>query len=153
VVGDAVTIKNGNHIWAGVTLGDGVFVGPGVVFTNDRFPRSPRLGETGSRYDSEAGWLVPTHVRRGATIGAGAVIVAGVTIGEFAFVAAAALVTRDVAPQALVPGRPAWPAGWVCRCGRRLAERDAQWTCPECGRRYALEAERMTGPLGTPPPA
>jgi UDP-2-acetamido-3-amino-2,3-dideoxy-glucuronate N-acetyltransferase len=151
VVGDAVTIKNGNHIWAGVTLGDGVFVGPGVVFTNDRFPRSPRLGVTGSRYESEDRWLVPTRVLRGATIGAGAVIVAGVTIQEFAFVAAAALVTRDVAAHALVMGRPAGHAGWVCRCGRRLAARGERWACPECGRQYALEGDRMTGPTGARP--
>ncbi|HWH96176.1 MAG TPA: acyltransferase [Baekduia sp.] len=148
VVGDTVTVKNGNFIWAGVTLDDGVFVGPGVVFTNDRFPRSPRLGVTGSRYENEAGWLVPTHVRRGATLGAGAVIVAGVTIEEFAFVAAAALVTRDVAAQALVAGHPARSAGWVCRCGRRLEARGGRFVCGACGLAYVLEAGRMTGPVG-----
>jgi UDP-2-acetamido-3-amino-2,3-dideoxy-glucuronate N-acetyltransferase len=149
VVGDAVTIKNGNHLWAGVTLDDGVFVGPGVVFTNDRFPRSPRLGVTGSRYASPESWLVPTRVRRGATIGAGAVIVAGVTIGAFAFVAAAALVTSDVPAHALVMGRPARQVGWACLCARRLApSRDGKWACPECGRRYVLEGDRMAGPVG-----
>jgi acetyltransferase-like isoleucine patch superfamily enzyme len=147
VVGDAVTVKNGNCIWAGVTLDDGVFVGPGVVFTNDRFPRSPRFGVTGDRYDAEARWLVPTRVRRGATLGAGAVIVAGVTIEDFAFVAAAALVTHDVPAQALVAGQPARTVGWVCRCGHRLAARGEGFACPDCGLGYRRDGDRMAGPV------
>ncbi len=148
VVGDQVTIKNGNCIWAGVTLEDGVFVGPGVVFTNDRYPRSPRFGVTGTRYEREATWLVPTRVGRGATLGAGAVIVAGVRIEPFAFVAAAALVTRDVPAQALVAGHPATPAGWVCRCGRRLEPSGDGWACPECHLAYVLDGDRITDRAG-----
>jgi acetyltransferase-like isoleucine patch superfamily enzyme len=139
LVGDRVTVKNGNSIWAGITLAEGVFVGPGVVFTNDRHPRSPRLGVTGSRYDDASAWLVPTLVGRGATLGAGAVVLAGVTIGEFAFVAAAALVTRDVRAHALVAGQPARQSGWVCRCARRLDVReDGSGICPQCGSVFAL---------------
>jgi len=69
-IGDDVTVKNGNAIWEGLTLEDGVFVGPGVVFTNDLRPRSPRLAEAADRY-ADTGWLTPTTVCRGATLGAG----------------------------------------------------------------------------------
>ena len=135
VVGDRVTVKNGNAVWAGVTLEEGVFVGPGVVFTNDRYPRSPRLGASGARYDDE-GWLEPTSVRRGATLAAGAVILPGLTVGEFAFVGAGAVVTRDVAAHALVLGNPARAAGWVCRCARRVDVGADRRACPECGFAY-----------------
>lgn len=148
VVGDAVTIKNGNHIWSGITLEDGVFVGPGVAFTNDRFPRSPRHGVTGSRYDDEAGWLVATRIGRGVTLGAGAVILAGVRIDPYAFVAAGALVTRDVPAHALAAGRPASVVGWVCRCAHRLEPApDGLLACGACGLAYRAEGERITGPL------
>src|SRR5262249_48883824 len=72
VIGDGVTIKNGNHLWDGLTLGDGVFVGPGVCFTNDRNPRSPRLDAARDRYAGR-GWLTPTTIQRGASLGAGCV--------------------------------------------------------------------------------
>jgi UDP-2-acetamido-3-amino-2,3-dideoxy-glucuronate N-acetyltransferase len=136
VIGDRVTVKNGNALWAGVTLEDGVFVGPGVVFTNDRQPRSPRLGVSGERYDGEE-WLAPTTVRRGATLAAGAVILPGLTVGEFAFVGAGAVVTRDVAAHALVLGNPARAVGWVCRCARRLDTGADRGRCPDCGFVYA----------------
>ena len=143
VIGNDVTVKNGNAIWEGVTLEDGVFVGPAVVFTNDVHPRSPRLAEASGRYADRA-WLVPTTVRRGATLGAGAVILAGVDIGEFAFVAAAALVTRDVPPHALVVGSPARVVGWVCRCGQRLDFEDAHASCAACGTRFRKDDEAVS---------
>ena len=83
VVGNHVTIKNGNMIWEGVTLEDGVFVGPGVCLTNDRYPRSARLPQACERYQ-DRNWLVPTRVKTGASLGAAAVILGGVTIGEYA---------------------------------------------------------------------
>jgi UDP-2-acetamido-3-amino-2,3-dideoxy-glucuronate N-acetyltransferase len=132
VIGDRVTLKNGTSVWSGVTLHNDVFVGPAVVFTNDLVPRSPRSQFSGSRYDDTASWLVPTDVQRGATIGAGAVIVAGVAIGEFAFVAAGAVVTKNVAPHALVKGSPARPSGWVCRCGRRIDTFADRTRCTAC---------------------
>jgi UDP-2-acetamido-3-amino-2,3-dideoxy-glucuronate N-acetyltransferase len=132
VIGDRVTLKNGTSVWSGVTLHDDVFVGPAVVFTNDVRPRSPRSEYSGFRYEDTASWLVPTDVQRGATIGGGAVIVAGVTIGEFAFVAAGAVVTKDVAPHALVKGNPARPAGWVCRCGDRIEAAADATRCARC---------------------
>ncbi len=136
VVGDAVTVKNGNALFAGLHLEHGVFVGPGVVFSNDRSPRSPRSGLT-ERYDG-ASWLLSTRVRRGATLGAGSVILGGVTIGELALVGAGAVVTRDVAPHALVLGNPAHQSGWVCDCGRSLELRDDRAHCSECGRGHEL---------------
>jgi len=119
VVGDNVTIKNGNMLWEGVTLEDGVFVGPHVFFTNDLFPRSPRLAQAKKRYETHE-WFSPTLVKRGATLGAGAVILADNEIGEYAMVAAGAVVTKDVAPYTLVAGNPARVKGWVCQCGRKL---------------------------------
>ena len=121
MIGDEVTIKNHNAIRDGVVLERGVFVGPGVNFTNDPYPRSPRLPEAKVRY-RDSSWLIPTLVCTGATLGAGAVILPGVTIGEFAFVAAGAVVTRDVPPFALVVGNPARQQGRVCRCGTPLRE-------------------------------
>jgi acetyltransferase-like isoleucine patch superfamily enzyme len=86
-MGDGVIVKNGVMLWDGVTLEDYVFVGPGAVFTNDRYPRSRHLPEAAERYNRREQWTIPTVVRRGASIGAGAVILCGVTIGSFATVA------------------------------------------------------------------
>lgn len=99
-IGDGVTLKNGNMVWEGVTLEDGVFVGPHAFFTNDRYPRSARLREAQTEHNDRS-WLVPTYVGRGASLGAGAVILPGVTIGEYAMVGAGAVVTRDVPAHAL----------------------------------------------------
>ncbi len=142
VVGDNVTIKNGTAIWEGVTIEDGAFVGPAVVFTNDLRPRSPRLAEAAQRYAGRD-WLVATTVCRGATLGAGAVIVAGVTIGDYALVAAGAVVTKDVEPHALVFGSPARRRGWVCICAATLAVDGTQADCPECARSYAFVNGRV----------
>lgn len=147
VIGDAVTVKNGNCVWAGVTLEDGVFVGPGVVFTNDLRPRSPRSGHAGDRYGETDRWLVPTVVRRGATLGAGAVLLAGVSIGTFGFVGAGAVVTRDVGPHELVVGNPARLVGWVCRCATRLEIGGDVATCPTCRHAYRIVGGGITGPL------
>lgn len=131
-VGNNVTIKNGNMIWEGVTLEDGVFVGPSVTFTNDLYPRSPRLPQAGERYSGRR-WLSPTLVRRGASLGAGAVILAGITVGEFAMVGAGAVVTRDVPAYALVIGNPARVRGWVCQCGQPLEFQNSTAICGCCG--------------------
>lgn len=128
-IGDGVTIKNGNAIWSGVTIEDGAFIGPSVVFTNDRYPRSRGLPEARHRYET-ASWLVPTLVGRGSTLGAGAIVLAGRTIGPYATVAAGAVVTHDVLAHALVAGQPARRRGWVCCCGLTLRfDRDAA-VCP-----------------------
>jgi acetyltransferase-like isoleucine patch superfamily enzyme len=125
VVGDRVKIQNNVSVYVGVTIADDVFVGPSAVFTNDRVPRA-----------FNAGWVVvPTVVERGASIGANATIVCGVTLGEFCMVAAGAVVTRDVPAHQLVAGNPARPLGWVCRCGAVVSRepvRPAAVTCPAC---------------------
>lgn len=139
VVGNLVTIKNGNMIWEGVTLEDGVFVGPHVFFTNDIYPRSPRIPQAKPRYENKD-WLKTTLVQTGASLGAGAVILAGNTIGKFAMVAAGAVVTRDVAPYTIVAGNPARAKGWVCQCGMRLDFIDRKAVCTTCGLMYDQKA-------------
>lgn len=138
VIGNNVTLKNGNMIWMGVTLEDGVFVGPGVLFTNDLYPRSPRLAQARERYQSDE-WLVATRVQQGASIGAGAVILAGITVGTYALVAAGALVTRNVPPHAMVVGSPAEIRGWVCECGQPLKLQDGFTTCDNCHSSFVRE--------------
>lgn len=131
-IGDNTTIKNGNMIWDGVTLEDGVFVGPHVFFTNDLFPRSPRLPQARERYRGREKWLVPTLVKRAASLGAGAIVLGGVTIGEYSMVAAGAVVTKDVPPYALVKGNPARVCGWVCQCGQPLIFNNNIAACSAC---------------------
>lgn len=131
-IGNGVTVKNGAMIWEGVTLEDYAFIGPGVIFTNDRYPRSRQLAEAAPRYARNDNWLVSTTVRRGASIGAGAVIICGVTIGEYASIAAGAVVTRDIPDHALAVGQPARVTGRVCRCGVPVKD---TMPCPECRRR------------------
>jgi len=128
-VGDRVTIKNGVLLWDHVTVEDDVFLGPSTTFTNDPTPRSA--------VKKDPAQLVPTLVRRGASVGANATILCGITIGPAAFVGAGAVVVRDVAAHALVVGNPARRIGWSCDCGQRL---DAVLRCG-CGRRYRLVSE------------
>lgn len=132
VVGDGVKIQNGVSVYEGVTLADAVFVGPHVVFTNVANPRA-FLGRRAE--------IADTHVGEGATLGGGAVIVCGHSIGSFAFVAAGAVVTRDVAPHALVAGNPASRIGWVSRAGRRLPDAHGVVACPETGEQYEVDAD------------
>ncbi|MDN5857130.1 MAG: N-acetyltransferase [Pseudonocardia sp.] len=132
VLGDRVTVKNATLVFRGVTCEDEVFLGPNVLFTNDLRPRAA------NRLPADA--LVPTLVRRGASLGAGVVVVCGTEIGEHAFVAAGAVVTRDVAPHAFVAGNPAVHKGWVGRCGARLTEDRGGWRCAECaGEAYTMD--------------
>lgn len=114
-IGDRVKIQNNVSVYQGVTIEDEVFVGPCAVFTNDLRPRA-----------QNPDWeITPTVVRRGASIGANATIVCGVEIGEYAMVAAGAVVTRDVPPHQLVAGNPARPRAWVDARGE-IISRDPQ---------------------------
>jgi acetyltransferase-like isoleucine patch superfamily enzyme len=138
-IGNRVTLKNQVMAWNGVEIGDDVFVGPGVIFTNDVFPRSRRLplNQVAAVNQVKAGWLVPTHVEHGASLGARCVILPGAHIGAYAMVAAGAVVTRSVPAHALMVGAPAKWMGWVCRCGARLVEQQARiWRCPRCGETF-----------------
>ena len=123
-LGNGVTVKNNVLVWDGVTVEDDVFLGPAMVFTNDRTPRA--------YVRKDRAEFLSTVVRRGASIGAQAVIVCGVEVGAYAMVAAGAVVIRDIPAHALVAGNPARPIGWVCWCGARL---DSTLGC-RCGRRY-----------------
>jgi UDP-2-acetamido-3-amino-2,3-dideoxy-glucuronate N-acetyltransferase len=132
IIGSQVTIKNGNMLWEGVHLEDGVFVGPQVLFTNDLYPRSPRLSQAQKRY-ANRDWLQPTVVKQGASLGGAAVILAGITIGEFCMVGAGATVTKSPPPYALAVGSPARVLGWVCQCGQPLVFSNGAAACAECG--------------------
>jgi UDP-2-acetamido-3-amino-2,3-dideoxy-glucuronate N-acetyltransferase len=126
-IGNNVKIQNNVSIYTGVELEDDVFCGPSMVFTNVVNPRSQV-----NRKDE----YQRTLIRRGATIGANATVVCGVTIGEYAFVAAGAVVTRDVPDYALVMGVPGKQVGWMCRCGVRLEISGKVVSCTSCGDRY-----------------
>ncbi|HEX3601063.1 MAG TPA: acyltransferase [Lacipirellulaceae bacterium] len=132
-VGNNVTLKNNVCVWVGITLDDDVFVGPNVAFTNDRYPRSPRMREAAARYETPERWLSETFVERGVSIGANATIVPGVRIGRYSMVAAGALVTKDVPPFALMAGAPARVVGYVCRCGQKLLGNFRTTSCDACG--------------------
>ncbi len=141
VIGDQCTIKNGSMIWEGVTLAEGVFIGPNVLFTNDLAPRSPRLHDAAARYAEKKNWLAPTKIERGAAIGAGAVILAGITIGQYAMVAAGAIVTKSVPAHRLAIGFGARISGAVCRCGQPLQFRAKSAVCVTCKTRYLSTKE------------
>lgn len=151
-IGDLVKIQNGASIYRGATVEDGAFIGPNACLTNDRLPRA--ITPEGQLKGS-ADWQVgPILVQRGASIGAGAVILPGVTIGAWAMVGSGAIVTKDVPPHGLVVGNPARLVGYVCACGHRLNLESATepaavdlvdgstrlYTCVSCGREYTLSA-------------
>jgi UDP-2-acetamido-3-amino-2,3-dideoxy-glucuronate N-acetyltransferase len=123
-IGDGVKIQNNVSVYAGVTLEDDVFCGPSCVFTNVLTPRA---------FVERKDEFLPTLVRRGATIGANATVICGVTVGRYAMIGAGSVVTRDVPDQALVVGNPARPMGWVSRAGDRLGD---DLMCPRTGERY-----------------
>ena len=135
VLGDGVVVKNGNMLFEGLTLQEGVFVAPHVFFTNDLYPRSRWLPQTRWR-DENKTWLVPTLVKRGASLGAGAILLGGIVIGEYATIGAGAVVVKDVVPHALVIGNPARKAKWVCQCGQPLRFNDEFSVCDMCGLAY-----------------
>jgi UDP-2-acetamido-3-amino-2,3-dideoxy-glucuronate N-acetyltransferase len=148
-IGNNATIKNNVCVWAGITLEDDVFVGPNVTFTNDRWPRSPRMPQAHERYERTDEWLLRTVVERGASIGANATVLPGVRLGRYCMVAAGSVVTSDLPPFALVMGAPARKVGEVCRCGQKLAGSYRTATCGHCGetpeiRCRATELEALT---------
>jgi UDP-2-acetamido-3-amino-2,3-dideoxy-glucuronate N-acetyltransferase len=135
-IGDNVKIQNNVSVYDAVTLEDDVFCGPSMVFTNVYNPRSAIV-----RKDQ----LRRTLVRKGATLGANCTIVCGITIGQYAFVGAGAVVNRDVPDFALMLGVPARQAGWMSRFGERLklpVKGDGEAVCPHTGERYRVTAGR-----------
>jgi UDP-2-acetamido-3-amino-2,3-dideoxy-glucuronate N-acetyltransferase len=141
-IGDRVKVGNNVSIFHGVTIEDGVFIGPHVCFTNDRLPRAVNPDGTPKGADD---WEVsPTHVRHGASIGANATIVPGVTIGRWAMVGSGSVVTHDVGVQELVAGNPARRLGSVCVCGQPLRDLPDgsvfSGSCPRCKRPFPERA-------------
>jgi UDP-2-acetamido-3-amino-2,3-dideoxy-glucuronate N-acetyltransferase len=135
-VGNGVHVQNNVSIYDGVTLEDHVFAGPSCVFTNVVNPRS----EVNRKHE-----YAPTLVRKGATIGANATIVCGVTLGEYCFVGAGAVVTGNVPDFALVTGVPARRIGWMCACGERLpAAEGGRTACESCGSEYRVVGDSVS---------
>jgi len=130
VMGNNIKVQNNVSIFDGVVLEDDVFCGPSMVFTNVFNPRS---------FISRKKEFRRTLVRRGATIGANATVVCGYTIGQYAFIGAGAVVTRDVPGYALSIGNPARVRGWVCQCAVPIAFRSGKAVCEACGRRYGKD--------------
>jgi UDP-2-acetamido-3-amino-2,3-dideoxy-glucuronate N-acetyltransferase len=136
VVGDRVKLQNRVSVYRGVTIEDGVFVGPHTTFTNDKYPRA--VTHDGRPLRDEDWVPVTTLVRSGASIGAGCVVLPGVTIGRWAMVGAGSVVTSDVPDHGLVHGTPARLVGYACRCGHPLREDEGGWTCTACQENYNL---------------
>lgn len=134
VLGRNVKVQNNVSIYTGVTCDDDVFLGPSMVFTNIINPRSAIIRR--EQYQK-------THVGKGASIGANATIICGNNIGEYAFIGAGAVVTKEVLPYALVMGNPARQTGWISEYGCRLAFKDGIATCPESGLVYELRQGRV----------
>ena len=135
-IGNTVKLENRATVYEGVTIEDKVFVGPHVTFTNDLIARS---------FNTD--WkILQTLVKEGSSIGAGTVIVCGVTIGEYALIGAGSVVTENIPPHALAYGNPARIRGFVCRCGRKLETTEKKknhvsMECPVCNEKYKIATE------------
>ena len=137
VIGDRCKIQNNVSVYDNVTLEEGVFCGPSMVFTNVYNPRS--LIERKNEYRN-------TLVKRGATLGANCTIVCGITIGEFAFIGAGAVVNKDVKPYALMVGVPARQVGWMSEYGEQIPlplQGEGRYTCPHSGEAYVLQGQQL----------
>ena len=135
-VGDNCKIQNGASVFHGFHLEDGVFIGPGALLLNDLHPRA--VNPDGSP-KSDADWEVTEgRVRYGASIGGGAVVLPGVTVGTMALVGAGAVVTRDVPDRGIVTGNPARLRGFACDCGRALRRLGSTYTCAHDGKTFEI---------------
>lgn len=124
LIGNNVTIKCGVYIWDGITIGDDVHIGPNVTFTNDLYPRSKHKFKA-----------LRTTIKRGASIGANATIICGITIGEYALIGAGSVVTKNIPDNTLWRGNPARQSGYVCNCGQKL---DEDLHCRQCNSLYKI---------------
>jgi UDP-2-acetamido-3-amino-2,3-dideoxy-glucuronate N-acetyltransferase len=136
ILGNRVKIQNNVSVYSGVTCEDDVFLGPSCVFTNVTNPRSALV-----RKDE----YKKTRVKKGATIGANATIVCGITLGEYSFIGAGAVVTKDVPAYALVYGNPSRHKGWMSEYGHKLVfDENGKATCPESGQKYSIHKNIVT---------
>jgi UDP-2-acetamido-3-amino-2,3-dideoxy-glucuronate N-acetyltransferase len=150
-IGNRVKINSAAYICNAVTIEDGVMISAGVIFTNDRFPRATTNDLLGLRSSAPDEHTLPTLVREGATIGAGAIIGCDLTIGRFAMVGMGSIVTRSVPDFHLVIGSPARSIGCVCRCGQPLmkwseqaSDEPTQVRCLECGWEFEISGQRVS---------
>jgi len=138
IIGDNVKIQNNVSIYLGVILEDDVFLGPSMVFTNVKNPRSHV--ERKSEFQT-------TLVRRGATIGANATVICGITLGKYSFIGAGAVITHNVPDYAMVYGNPGRMRGWMCQCGTQLqfskTNHQEESICLNCGRTYIKRGETV----------
>ena len=134
VIGDRCKIQNNVSVYNSVIIEDDVFLGPSCVFTNVTNPRS---------FVERKDEFKKTHVKEGATIGANATIVCGVTVGRYALVGAGAVITKDVPDFGLVYGNPARLRGWACKCGIKLPSDFDEAVCPECTQTYVMKEDRV----------
>ena len=136
IIGQGVKIQNNVSVYKGVTLEDGVFCGPSCVFTNVFTPRA---------FIERKDEFLPTLVKRGATIGANATILCGITIGQYALIGAGAVVNKDVPAYAVVVGVPAKQKGWACKCGVPLKKSKASTAlkCQRCGSKYKTQKGKL----------
>lgn len=135
VIGNHVNIENNVSIYTGVTIEDEVFLGPSMVFTNLFNPRS---------HVNRESEICPTLVKRGASIGANATIICGVTLGSYSFIGAGSVVTKDVPDYGLCYGNPARLQGWMCQCGVQLKRlKENRYFCPACADQYNLIDDRL----------
>ncbi len=139
--GDNCKIQNYALVYEPAQLGEGVFIGPAVVLTNDLRPRA--INTDGTKKSSSDWESVGVTVLSGASIGARSVCIAPVTIGRWAMVGAGSVVTQDVLGHALVVGNPARQIGWVCRCGQRLIWAADSWLCSDCKVTYVEQADGL----------
>lgn len=141
-IGDNVKIQNGANVYSGVTVANGVFIGPDVNLLNDLYPRA--VTADGALRTADDWQVTPTHIGHGASLGGGAIILPGVILGEYCLVGAGAVVTRDVPAHALVVGHPARITGFVCYCGKPVADpRDdgeqISLTCSACATTITIQ--------------
>jgi acetyltransferase-like isoleucine patch superfamily enzyme len=138
-IGNRVTIKCGVSLWDGVVVQDDVFIGPNVVFTNDKRPRSrvrpPEYPEI--------------ILKEGCSLGANATILPGLTIGRWAMIGAGAVITRDVPDYAMVVGTPGRRTGWVCQCGEKLGYQGGRSMSCQCGRAFERVSEHVVRDVST----
>jgi UDP-2-acetamido-3-amino-2,3-dideoxy-glucuronate N-acetyltransferase len=135
ILGNNIKIQNNVSLYDGVILEDDVFCGPSMVFTNVFNPRS---------FISRKKEFRKTLVKKGVTIGANATVVCGYTIGQYAFIGAGSVVTKDIPDYALVYGNPGRVKGWVCQCAEEITFRSGKAVCQACGKRYHKTKEKVT---------